>query len=142
MNTALTPILRSRRIHSGVRDHTKQRKCFPIGRQVVESPVVAPLIRIGLVFDYSLDYCRTVVHGIKRYAEVKPRWTFLSLAPDARELGLLHKLRPHGLIAHVFSAPLARALTALRKPLVNVSSVVELPLPRVATDDGLIGRLA
>jgi LacI family transcriptional regulator len=103
---------------------------------------MAPLVRIGLVFDYSLDFCRCVVHGIKRYAEAKPRWTFLSLAPQPRELGELHHLRPHGLIAHVFSAPLARTLGALRKPLVNVSSVVELPLPRVAPDDVLIGRLA
>src|SRR5437667_210462 len=103
---------------------------------------MAPLLRIALVFDYSLDYCRLVVRGIKRYAEAKPRWTFLSLAPEARELEVLHTLRPHGLIAHVFSASLARMLRVLRKPLVNVSSVVELPIPRVAPDDVRIGRLA
>src|ERR671910_741154 len=58
------------------------------------------LIRIGLVFDRSLPYCRGVLPGVKRYAEAKPHWVFLTVAPDTAGLKALRTLRPAGVVAH------------------------------------------
>jgi LacI family transcriptional regulator len=107
----------------------------------MHSPPARP-IRIGLVFDRSLDYCRGVLRGVKRFAETKPRWTFVLVAPEAQELEDLARLRPSGLIAHVFSKHLAAVLRGWRKPMVNVSGVVpRLRIPTVLSDDAAIGQL-
>jgi LacI family transcriptional regulator len=104
---------------------------------------LARRIRIGLVFDRSLDYCRGVLRGIKRFAAAKPRWTFALVAPEAQEMENLARLRPAGLIAHVFSNHLAAVLKELRKPIVNVSGVVpRLRIPTIHIDDAAIGYLA
>ena len=42
------------------------------------------LIHIGLVFDYSLQYCRGVLRGVKRYAQTRPDWVFLSAVAEAQ----------------------------------------------------------
>jgi len=99
-------------------------------------------IRIGLVFDRSLDYCRGVLRGIKRFAAARPRWTFAVIAPEAQELENLARLRPAGLIAHVFSNHLAAVLKGWRKPIINVSGVLpRLRIPTVRPDDAAIGRV-
>jgi LacI family transcriptional regulator len=99
--------------------------------------------RIGLVFDRSLDYCRGVLRGVKRFAQTRPQWTFAVVAPVAPELKILTGLRPAGMIAHVFSRHLADLLRQVRKPIVNVSSVLpRLSLPTVQIDNAAIGRLA
>jgi len=33
------------------------------------------LVRIGLVFGYSLSYYRDIVRGVRAFAESRPRWT-------------------------------------------------------------------
>jgi LacI family transcriptional regulator len=99
-------------------------------------------IRIGLVFDRSLDYCRGVLRGIKRFASTKPGWTFAVVAPEARELENLAQLRPAGLIAHVYSNHLAAILRYWRRPTINVSGVLSrLRIPTIHPDDAAIGRL-
>jgi hypothetical protein len=40
------------------------------------------MIRIALVFSYSLPYCRGGMHGIKEYARGKPDWSLLFLGPE------------------------------------------------------------
>jgi LacI family transcriptional regulator len=99
--------------------------------------------RIGLVFSYSLAYCRGILRGIRRYAQVRPDWIFTPIDPDARGLRILRDLRPAGIIAHVYTRELAATLRALRKPLVNVCGVLpDLPVPRVGLDDAAIGAAA
>jgi LacI family transcriptional regulator len=105
--------------------------------------MAGPLVRVGLVFDRSLPYCRGVLRGVKRYAEAKPHWVFMTVAPDRPGLKALRTLGPAGVLAHLFRRDLVAALSALRRPLVNVSSVFhDLSIPAVRMDDALIGRMA
>lgn len=100
-------------------------------------------LRIGLVFNYSLSYCRAILRGIKRYAQARPNWIFAPIEPDARGLRLLKSLRPAGVIAHIYTSRLASALEDLRLPLVNVCGVLSnLSIPRVGLDDTAIGHAA
>ncbi len=100
-------------------------------------------LRIGLVFNYSLSYCRAILRGIKRYAQARPNWIFAPVEPDARGLRLLKSLRPAGIIAHIYTSRLASALAAPRLPLVNVCGVLSnLRIPRVGLDDTAIGHAA
>jgi LacI family transcriptional regulator len=101
-----------------------------------------PPTRIGLVFSYSLDFCRGVLRGIKAFAEARPHWILMPVAPEPRAIETLRQLRPSGLIGHVFEQALADKLATFRRPLVNVSSVLpDLPFPRVGSDDHSIGQL-
>lgn len=100
-------------------------------------------VRIGLVISHSLDFYRDILRGIKTFAVERPHWMFTPIAPEARAIELARALRCDGYLAHIFTQPLATALLALRKPVVNVAGVLsELPIPRVAVDHVEVGRLA
>lgn len=99
--------------------------------------------RIGLVLSHSLDHCRRILRGIKEYAETKPDWILLPIAPEPRAVQSLAAFRPAGIIAHIITPSLVDRLLALRRPLVNVSAVLsDLAIPRVGIDDAAVGRLA
>jgi LacI family transcriptional regulator len=99
--------------------------------------------RIGLVLSYSLAYCRGIMRGVKAYAQTKQDWIFTPVAPEDDPVTILRRLRPAGVIAHVYTTELAAALKRLRRPLVNVSGVLaDFPAPRVGLDDEAIGRTA
>jgi LacI family transcriptional regulator len=101
------------------------------------------LIRIGLVFGYSLSYYRDIVRGIRVFAESRPRWAFTPIAPDPVAIESIRPLDLDGLIAHIFTLNLAEAIIGLRKPVVNVSGVLpDLRIPRVMADHEQVGRLA
>jgi LacI family transcriptional regulator len=105
--------------------------------------VVRSSLRIGLVFSHSLAYCRGILRGIRQYAEAEPHWVFMPVAPDLRSIQALRPLKPDGVIAHIFSDELAKALGRLGVPVVNVSSVLpDLTIPRVGVDDHACGCLA
>jgi LacI family transcriptional regulator len=115
---------------------------FRFATTVRIAPMTRPL-RIGLVFSHSLAYCRSVLRGVKRFAEACPHWNFLAVGADAHAVPQLQALHPAGVIAHVYSHELARALTELGVPVVNVSGILpDLPLPRVGVDDVQCGKLA
>jgi LacI family transcriptional regulator len=100
-------------------------------------------VRICLVLDHSLGYCRALLRGIKSFAEARPNWLLTLVPPEPAGLKRLRVLRPAGLIAYVFSRPLGESLLRLRRPLVNVSAIVpDLPAHRVVVDDHLLGRMA
>lgn len=101
-------------------------------------------VRIGLVFSYSLAYCRGILRGVKAYARTRDHWVFAPVDPEADDgVRRLADLRPAGVIAHVYSDALAKSLKALRRPVVNVCGVLpDLAFPRVGLDDAAIGRLA
>ncbi len=101
------------------------------------------LIRIGLVFGYSLSYYRDIVRGVRAFAESRPRWAFTPIAPEPDAIESIRPLDLDGLIAHIFTLDLAEALVRLRKPVVNVSGVLpDLKIPRVMADHEQVGRLA
>ena len=100
-------------------------------------------LRIGLVFSYSLAYCRGILRGVKSYARTKQDWIFTPVAPEERGLQALAEVRPAGLIAHLYSESLVESLTSLRKPMVNVCGVLPVPsVPRVGIDDDAVSALA
>jgi LacI family transcriptional regulator len=99
--------------------------------------------RIGLVLSYSQGYCRGILRGVKAYAESLQDWIFTPVEPDAADIERLRALRPAGIIAQVYNDEMAEALASFRRPLVNVSGVMnDLPFPRVGCDDPQTGRLA
>lgn len=101
------------------------------------------LIRIGLVFGYSLSYYRDIVRGIRAFAESRPQWAFTPIAPAPDAIESIRPLNLDGLIAHIFTLDLAKAIVRLRKPVVNVSGVLpNLKIPRVMADHEQTGRLA
>ena len=101
-------------------------------------------LRIGLVFSYSLAYCRGILRGVKAYARTRDHWIFTPVDPQADGAArALRELAPAGLIAHVYSDAWARALRDLGRPVVNVCGVLpRLEFPRVGLDDAAIGRVA
>ncbi len=99
--------------------------------------------RVGLVFGHGLAFYRGILRGIKSFAETRPDWVFAPIAPEADAVQELRPFALDGLIAHVFTARLGRALERLGKPVVNVSGVLpDLPFPRVVVDHVQVGRAA
>ena len=100
-------------------------------------------LRIALVFSYGLSYCRGILRGIRDYARARQNWTFTPIDPESVTPRFLRSVAPAGVIAHIYNASLARTLTKLGKPLVNVCGVLpDLPVPRVGLDDHAIGVAA
>ncbi len=100
-------------------------------------------IRIGLVFNYNLGYPRGVLRGIKQFALTRPDWILVPLNTEGLTAATLCAAQLSGVIALVFSQALAALLRKLRRPVVNVASVVaDVPFPRVSVDHALVGRLA
>ena len=100
-------------------------------------------LRIALLVSYSLAYCCGILRGVKAYARTKQDWVFTPVAPESNPLAAVRDLKPAGVIAHLYSADLARSLGRLGRPIVNVSGVLsDSPFPRVGLDDEPIGRLA
>lgn len=103
----------------------------------------ANIVRIGLVMTHTLHFYRQILRGVKAFAVERPDWVFSPIAPDKRAIGLARPLRCNGYLAHVFTRPLAQALLALRKPVVNVAGVLsDLPFPHVMVDHAEVGRQA
>ena len=101
------------------------------------------VLRIGLVMAHSLDFYRDILRGVKAFAVERPGWVFTPIAPEKRAVELARPLSCDGYLAHVFTLPLARALLALRQPVVSVAGVLpELPLPHVMVDHVEVGRQA
>ena len=104
---------------------------------------MAQPLRIGLVFDYNLAYPRGVLRGISRFARSLPHWILVPLDIDGLTLRVLKAVRPDAVIALVVSETLCEALKTLRRPIVNVASVLAgLPFPRVGVDHHQVGELA
>jgi LacI family transcriptional regulator len=101
------------------------------------------LVRIGLVIEYSLDFYRQIVYGVKTYATNRPDWILTPIATERKAVELAKSLDCDGFIAHIFNRPLGLALKKLRRPVINVSGVLpDLAFPRVITDHAQVGRLA
>jgi LacI family transcriptional regulator len=101
------------------------------------------VVRIGLAISHSLAFYRDILRGVKSFAGERPDWIFTPIAPERRAIELARPLGCDAYLAHVFSRPIAEALMALRRPLVNVSGVLpDLPIPRVSVDHAEVGRQA
>jgi LacI family transcriptional regulator len=97
---------------------------------------------IGLIFDYSIGHCRSVLRGIKHFAESRPHWTMMPIISSPRSVKALAKLQPQGLISWVFQKSTLEALKGLGLPWVSVCAVApDDGTPRVGPNDFLIGQL-
>ena len=76
----MTPIATPNRV-------TKERICVTL-----EGISKLKLIRIALAVNRNYGYYRDVLRGIVRYAETKPEWHFISIAPEQSSLQGLRKL--------------------------------------------------
>ncbi|WP_422924807.1 substrate-binding domain-containing protein [Singulisphaera sp. PoT] len=92
---------------------------------------------------HTLAFYREILRGIKSFAEERSDWILTPIAPEKRAIGLAKSLRCDGYIGHLFNSPIAEAVLALGKPVVNVSGVLPgLPMPRVVVDHEEVGRMA
>lgn len=97
---------------------------------------------VALVYSFSLGYCRATLRGITAWAGARQDWDLVPVAPDrsAREL---RRLRPDGVIAHLFDRDLARGITRLGVPVISTCGLISNPgVPRVLADDLAVGRRA
>ncbi len=98
---------------------------------------------IGLALSYNLAYCRQILRGVTRYSRSKRDWVFLPVDSEPDAVKSLHSVKLAGVLAHVTSAELAKALDRFRCPRVNVSTVLpNPPLPQVGIDNDAVGRMA
>jgi len=98
---------------------------------------------IALVFSFSLSYCRGVLRGISRCAADRDDWTLTPLAPGPDLAASLAAMKPQGIIAHIYDRRLAKILSALRRPVINVCGIMpQLSFPRIGIDDQQVGELA
>lgn len=98
---------------------------------------------IALVFSYSLNYCRSILRGIRAYAKSRPEWVLLPTSHDLDAVRTLRHRAPVGIIGHIYEDAVGKELFRLKKPLVNVCGIMPwLKAPRVGLDDFAIGQMA
>ncbi len=96
---------------------------------------------VVFVANLALAHCRRILRGVAGAAPTR-RWRLVVLAPRSDLGAMLRALRPDGIVIHLSSRADARAVTGLDVPVVNVSGLLDLSLPRVGVDDVAVGRLA
>ncbi len=98
---------------------------------------------VGLAIGHDLAFYREILRGIKAFSEGRPRWIFTPIEPEPRAIRTRRVEELDGIIAHIFTEGLGRALERSGKPVVNVSGVLPgLPFPRVIVDHQAVGRRA
>jgi LacI family transcriptional regulator len=86
---------------------------------------------------------RQALLGIRQYAGPERGWLFHSAPATAAILRPLAEWNPHGIIAHLDDAKVARAVLKLGRPVVDTACMLDgLELPVVDVDHGAVGRLA
>ncbi len=86
---------------------------------------------------------RKVLLGVRAYAGHSKRWLFHSAPPKMAAMRPLAEWNPHGIIAHLDDAKVARAVLKLGKPVVDTACVLKgLGIPVVNVDHAAIGQLA
>lgn len=98
--------------------------------------------RVALILGQDLGYCRQVIRGVQAFAGERGNWIFRDAPPDLSLIPALAEWEPAGIIAHLFDPEVAKALMGLGKPIVNVTSTLDLKLPLVEVDHVAIGAMA
>ncbi|OGV68314.1 MAG: hypothetical protein A2283_13455 [Lentisphaerae bacterium RIFOXYA12_FULL_48_11] len=92
---------------------------------------------VAVVVDTTDEWGRSIVRGIGNYSRACGSWrVWLWSWGRNAPMPLPAKWDGHGIIAGVYNHDLARALSAIRKPIVNISAsrIQDVNLPRVTTD--------
>lgn len=100
-------------------------------------------IQIGLGIDLGLSFCREVLCGVRDYACLKSNWRFVHLPPSPAGISSGRARQCDGFVSFVFGPAMSRKFERLRRPVVNVASIMpQLPFPRVCADHEAVGVLA
>lgn len=100
-------------------------------------------VRIAVLFDLSLGYCRDVLSGVEAFARGHANWSFYEAQCTTASMPALKRWAPHGVVAHLVDRELADELASIDVPVVNVTSTLRdnrFPLIEVYNDQ--IGQLA
>ena len=101
--------------------------------------------QVALLIETSNAYARGLLRGVVAYIREHRPWS-LYLAEHSRgdqPPAWLRQWRGDGIIARIETAAMARALRALKIPIVDVSAARLIPaLPWFETDDAAFARLA
>lgn len=100
---------------------------------------------IALLIESSNSYARGLLRGISAYVREHEPWTvFLPEYERGHEPpGWFRRWKGDGIIARIENERIARAVKALKVPVVDVSAAREVPeVPWVETDDAAITRIA
>ena len=99
--------------------------------------------RIALLMSQDAGFHRQVLLGIRKYAGHAKRWLFHNAPPSMAMLRPLAEWNPHGIIAHLDDAKVARAILKLGRPVVDTACVLQgLGIPTVDVDHAGVARLA
>ncbi len=106
-------------------------------------PTKTKLKLIGLLIDTRGSYVASVMQGIRRYADLAGDWQCITMEPTPEVVPVLRKEPPDGILATFFEASLARSISKLGVPTVEVSDwYPQSPFSRVNSDNEAVGRLA
>jgi len=99
--------------------------------------------KVAVFVETSRGYGRELCEGIADFAQANGHWTFQG-GGDSWEKGLLNlSVKPDGVIARIPNAKLARALTKLQVPVVDLYGWRRYPsISSVDADHAAIGRMA
>jgi LacI family transcriptional regulator len=99
--------------------------------------------RIALLMGQDVSFCRRVIRGVRAYAIGKPDWVFHNGLADPETLRLCRPWKPHGIIAHLSTQPIARRVLKMDCPVVDVACVLSnLKAAVVDVDHAAVGRAA
>ena len=99
--------------------------------------------RIALLMSQDAGFHRQVLLGIRAYAGHAKRWLFHNAPPSMAILRPLAEWNPHGIIAHLDDAKVARAILRLGRPVVDTACMLKgLGVPTVDVDHTAVARLA
>ena len=99
--------------------------------------------RIALLMSQDAGFHRQVLLGIRSYAGHAKRWLFHNAPPTPAVLRPLAEWNPHGIIAHLDDARVAKRIVKLGKPIVDTGCVLTgLGVPVVDVDHAAVARLA
>lgn len=99
--------------------------------------------RIALLMSKNIGYNRDLIEGVYAYSQKRKNWLFHDSAPKAESLEWLKEWQPDGIIAHLYDARIAKALDALKVPVVNTTdSLAELNYPLSDVNQTKVGEMA
>ncbi len=99
-------------------------------------------LRIALLLNLQIGYCRRAIMGIAAYGRERS-WLLEEMPAHTDSVQSFRESPPDGIIAHVLDDPLGVDLQSLDLPLVNLSSnQINLSIPTIDADQMAVGKMA
>ena len=119
-------------------------------KTALEFPMIADKLkemvtphRIALLMSQDAGFHRQVLLGVRAYADHEKQWMMHNASPTQGVLKPLTEWNPHGIIACLDNADIARSLLKLGKPIIDTGCILKgLRVPTIEVDHAAIARLA